>query len=201
MKINSYSFVFFVIGILFTIAACNEIPVMLPPIPNNIPATPTPLPPLQSIITPSPTESTVEPQNLPTGESGNQDDQLETYIVSQLAGGEKQHRYVILVTTKDPMAPLPMAQEVIKKCWLYKDDLLNNCLAENFLNSVDGEKGIPWNYSYVIISVISENSEFSQATVRLDEISGPSATKGLLYKLIKVNGDWQIESRKIIWLG
>jgi hypothetical protein len=139
----------------------------------------------------------------PTPVSGNesQETQIESYIVQEIAGEETEHRYIVRVSANNLRAPLPMTKEVIQKCWLYQDGTLQECLADDFVNSVSQEGTGAWKYSYVIFSIVDMDAEAGRATVRMDELAGPQARKGLLYTLVQVEGKWQTESSKLLWSG
>jgi hypothetical protein len=139
----------------------------------------------------------------PTPTSGNesQEEQIENYIVQEVAGSETEHRYIVRVSANDLRAPLPTTSEAIQKCWLYQEGTLHDCLADDFLNSFGQEGTGAGGYSYIIFSIVKMDPESGKATVRVDEVAGPRASKGLLYTLIRVNDRWQTESSKLLWTG
>jgi hypothetical protein len=74
-------------------------------------------------------------------------------------------------------------------------------VADDFVNSFGQEGTGDWGYSYVIFSIINLDPVSGKATVRLDELAGPRAGKGLLYTLVQVDGNWETESSKLLWSG
>lgn len=152
------------------------------------------------IIIPPITPSTM-PIDTETHEDGIQEDHLITYIVQELAGVEQQHRYVALVSTQDSRAPLPITQSAIQQCWLFQNGELLDCQPADFTNSLAGESQTSWNYSYSVFAIIAVNAENTEATIRLDELSGPSTSQGILYTLERLNEIWTVLSRRILWSG
>jgi hypothetical protein len=135
----------------------------------------------------------------PTERNENQETQVEDFVVREIAGSETEHRYIIQVNSNNLRAPLPMTKDVIQKCWLYQDGALRDCPADDFIDSVSREETGAWDYSYVIFSIVNVDPTSGKATVRVDELAGPMARKGLLYSLVQVNGSWQTESSKLLW--
>ena len=186
------------IVVFFIFSACNETRDTLPKSSPPAPTASTPASTAQSTV-PSQSALTLQPGTTPGSENEVQKQQLENYIVDALAGNERQHRYVIAVNTQAVRAPLPITKEVIQSCWLYQNNVLQNCLPDDFVRSINSESGGPWNYSYAIFSIIAVNDDYSQATVRLDEISGPGRSQGILYILTRGDKGWESNSRKILW--
>jgi hypothetical protein len=152
-----------------------------------------------ALLAESPTPASIDVRPAPTAGNESQETQIEDFVVREIAGSETEHRYIIRVNSNNLRAPLPMTKDVIQKCWLYQEGALRDCSADDFINSVSREGSDAWNYSYVIFSIVSVDPESGKATVRMDELAGPMARKGLLYALVQVNGSWQTESSRLLW--
>jgi hypothetical protein len=131
----------------------------------------------------------------------SQEAQIENYMVQEIAGSEAEHRYIVRVSAHDLRAPLPTTKDAIQKCWLYLNGSLSDCTADDFVNSFGQEGTGAWDYSYVIFSIVNIDPVSGKATVRMDELAGPGAGKGLLYTLVQVDGKWETESSKRLWSG
>jgi hypothetical protein len=179
MKIKRIGLLFLVISL----AACGKLPVE---------ETPTEIPtekPTVELTLVSPTKA------LMMGE----EEILLNYIVHELAGSEREHRLIAQVTAKNERAHLPTEKNSMLRCWRFLNDALLNCTIDEFTESFGNEETSPWNNSYVIFAVINVNTEFDQASVRLDEVAGINSSKGISVKLFKSKNEWQIESTKMLW--
>jgi hypothetical protein len=127
------------------------------------------------------------------------EDVLIEYIVEELASGEPLHRFIGMVNTADPLSPLPITNESLQKCWLLKDGIREDCAPTDLLVAFENEKITGWVNSYVVFAILDTNPEWTNVTVRLDEISGPNSTLGVLYNLSRVSGTWQVDRRKVIF--
>jgi hypothetical protein len=135
----------------------------------------------------------------PTEKSMTDEDVLIEYIVKDLASGEPLHRFIGMVNAADPLSPLPITNGSIQKCWLLKEGVREDCVPSDLMVAFGNEKITGWMNSYVVFAILESNADWTNVTVRLDELSGPNSTQGLLYNLSRVAGTWQVDRRKVIW--
>jgi hypothetical protein len=98
--------------------------------------------------------------------------------------------------------PIDVTRALLLHCWLYRQDQLETCDGNTFLNSFDhDEQNPPWQNRYAIFYIVSTGENYTQATIRLDYFAGPKASSGTLITLKKAGEDWTVESQKRIWVS
>lgn len=184
-----------------TLKAC--MPALAPEATSKPPAgSPTALPVTDAS---APTFSTVSvPQATTEQPLTVQEKALLDFILNHLAvKGNRPH----LIAQVPPMDeaigyPVDVTQVPLLHCWVYQQRQFTPCERSTFLTNLDhDEQNPPWQYSYAIFSISSVNADYTTATIRLDYFSGPKASSGTSVILKKVNGQWEVESQKPIWVS
>jgi hypothetical protein len=127
---------------------------------------------------------------------------LLQFILTELAGTEKQHLLVAQVkpTPNDVRSPLNLGSEnAVLRAWIYRDNKLSDCLPKFYTESYIQESNGPWKYAYMAFSLNQVSPDFSAATVRIDRIPGLVGGKGELFDLAREGKQWKVKGQRITW--
>lgn len=123
------------------------------------------------------------------------------FILTELAGTEKQHLLVAQVKP-NPLGlrdPLSLQADNILRAWLYQEGVLYDAPQEYYAQSYLQEPTGPWKYAYMAFSLNAVSPDFTTATVRIDRIPGLAGGKGELYELGRSGEQWTVQSSRITW--
>lgn len=100
--------------------------------------------------------------------------------------------------------PIDPSRSTLIRCWLLEAGITMPCTPQQYLQLYHEDlssRGGQWVYTYGVFATLAITDSGQEATVRLDRYSGPNAGSGWEYSLRKVESQWQVLSRRMIWIS
>ena len=100
-------------------------------------------------------------------------------------------------------SPLDLTKVAVVRCWHSVAGQPLPCTPQEYtrLYQDDNSRSGPWQHSYGVFAFLSLNDSGPLATVRLDNLSGPLAGSGWEYDLRKAGNQWEVRSKRMVWIS
>ena len=127
---------------------------------------------------------------------GQEDYSVYSAAINELYASDKVKLIVVINETKasqmlKPLFSLRLEYKLISK--KEADDLCIQCADTKFYEKYSNSPG------YITLSDISFNSQLNRASFLIERYCGSLCAEGIYVTLIKKNGAWMIQQKKISW--
>ena len=133
--------------------------------------------------------------------------ELMTFVLGEM-DGQSNNKKVLLAevapTDVRRAGPIDPSRSTLIRCWLLEAGMTMPCTPQQYLQLYQEDlssRGGQWAYTYGVFATLAMTDSGQGATVRLDRYSGPTAGSGWEYSLRKVESQWQVLSRRMVWIS